>query len=63
MTTAVAAPSKGAVLHLYAAMLRTSRSFSSYNFRHYFVRKTKDTFRSIQASILVYSHYQLANRG
>ncbi|KAL9709360.1 hypothetical protein Ac2012v2_007716 [Leucoagaricus gongylophorus] len=49
MTTAVAAPSKGAVLHLYAAMLRTSRSFSSYNFRHYFVRKTKDTFRSIQA--------------
>ncbi|KXN89774.1 Protein ISD11 [Leucoagaricus sp. SymC.cos] len=47
-TTAVAAPSRGAILHLYAAMLRTSRSFSSYNFRQYFVRKTKDTFRNIQ---------------
>ena len=50
MATAAAVPSRGAVLHLYAAMLRTSRSFSSYNFRHYFVRRTKDTFRSIQAS-------------
>ncbi|KAF7440001.1 hypothetical protein PC9H_000342 [Pleurotus ostreatus] len=29
-------------------MLKTSNSFSSYNFRNYFVRKTKDTFRSIQ---------------
>ncbi|KAF5348799.1 hypothetical protein D9756_009782 [Leucocoprinus leucothites] len=48
-TTAVAAPSRGAILHLYAAALRTSRSFSSYNFRHYFVRRTKETFRNIQS--------------
>ncbi|KAF8639167.1 hypothetical protein AX17_001654 [Amanita inopinata Kibby_2008] len=30
-------------------MLRTSRSFSSYNFRNYFLSKTRDTFRAIQA--------------
>ncbi|TFK31877.1 hypothetical protein BDQ12DRAFT_693410 [Crucibulum laeve] len=42
-------PSRRAILGLYSTMLRTSRSFSSYNFRQYFVRKTKDTFRSIQA--------------
>ncbi|KAF9453548.1 hypothetical protein P691DRAFT_780469 [Macrolepiota fuliginosa MF-IS2] len=47
--TAAVTPTRGAVLHLYAAMLRTSRSFSSYNFRQYFVRQTKDTFRAIQA--------------
>ena len=29
-------------------MLKTSQSFSSYNFRHYFVRRTKSTFREIQ---------------
>jgi len=38
-----------ALLSLYTSMLRTSRSFSSYNFKQYFVRKTKDTFRAIQA--------------
>ena len=57
MATAAVVPSRGAVLHLYAAMLRTSRSFSSYNFRHYFVRRTKDTFRSIQASTA--GHFEL----
>jgi len=29
-------------------MLRTSRSFSSYNFREYFLRRTRHTFRAIQ---------------
>lgn len=29
-------------------MLRTSRSFSSYNFREYFIRRTKSNFRAIQ---------------
>jgi 3-deoxy-D-manno-octulosonic-acid transferase len=29
-------------------MLRSSQSFSSYNFREYFVRRTKDSFRSMQ---------------
>ncbi|EGO01298.1 hypothetical protein SERLA73DRAFT_179453 [Serpula lacrymans var. lacrymans S7.3] len=41
-------PSSKAILDLYATALRTSRSFSSYNFRHYFVRRTQDTFRTIQ---------------
>ncbi|KAE9400869.1 hypothetical protein BT96DRAFT_818644 [Gymnopus androsaceus JB14] len=42
-------PSRRAILSLYQSMLRTSRSFSSYNFRNYFIRQTKDTFRAIQA--------------
>ncbi|KAF9564076.1 hypothetical protein CPC08DRAFT_705616, partial [Agrocybe pediades] len=29
-------------------MLRSSQSYSSYNFREYFVRRTKDTFRAMQ---------------
>ncbi|KIJ64751.1 hypothetical protein HYDPIDRAFT_89584 [Hydnomerulius pinastri MD-312] len=42
-------PTPRAVLSLYASTLRTARSFSSYNFRNYFLWRTKDTFRSIQA--------------
>ncbi|KIK07145.1 hypothetical protein K443DRAFT_119788 [Laccaria amethystina LaAM-08-1] len=42
-------PSRQAILSLYHNMLRTSQSFSSYNFREYFIRRTKDTFRTIQA--------------
>jgi len=42
-------PSRNAILGLYASMLRTSRSFSSYNFRHYFIQRTKDAFRAMQA--------------
>lgn len=42
------AASPKSILHLYASMLRTSRSFSSYNFREYFVRRTKSIFRDIQ---------------
>lgn len=45
------APTKEALLHLYSNTLRTSRAFSSYNFRQYFVRRTKTTFREIQVSI------------
>ena len=41
-------PTKQSLLHLYHSMLRTSQSFSSYNFRNYFVRRTKSTFRDIQ---------------
>ena len=49
-TQAMAAtpPTKQSLLHLYHSMLRTSQSFSSYNFRNYFVRRTKSTFREIQ---------------
>ncbi|KAK0194429.1 hypothetical protein F5146DRAFT_436502 [Armillaria mellea] len=44
-----AAPSKQMILRLYHSTLRSSRSFSSYNFRNYFIRRTQDTFRSLQA--------------
>ncbi|KAI0827425.1 hypothetical protein BC628DRAFT_1369549 [Trametes gibbosa] len=43
-----APPTKQSLLHMYHSMLRTSQSFSSYNFRHYFVGRTKSTFREIQ---------------
>ncbi|KAG2111536.1 uncharacterized protein F5147DRAFT_609586 [Suillus discolor] len=42
-------PARKAILDLYASTLRTAKSFSSYNFRTYFVRRTEDTFRGIQA--------------
>ncbi|EPQ51830.1 hypothetical protein GLOTRDRAFT_80829 [Gloeophyllum trabeum ATCC 11539] len=41
-------PTRNAILNLYASTLRASRAFSSYNFRNYFIRRTKDTFRQIQ---------------
>ncbi|KAF5392005.1 hypothetical protein D9757_003251 [Collybiopsis confluens] len=42
-------PSRRAILSLYQSTLRTSKSFSSYNFRNYFIRRAKGTFRAIQA--------------
>ncbi|KAF8583464.1 hypothetical protein K439DRAFT_1412101 [Ramaria rubella] len=42
-------PSRTSLLHLYGSLLRTSRSFSSYNFRTYFVRRTRRVWRSFQA--------------
>ncbi|KAJ3879292.1 hypothetical protein F5051DRAFT_206034 [Lentinula edodes] len=42
-------PSRRSILSLYHSTLRTSKSFSSYNFRNYFIRRTKDTFRAIQS--------------
>jgi hypothetical protein len=41
-------PSRKTLLHLYAATLRASRGFSSYNFRNYFLARTKDAFRGVQ---------------
>jgi len=53
----VGTPSRQAILSLYHNMLRTSQSFSSYNFREYFVRRTKDTFRTMQVrSFLPFSY-------
>ncbi|KIY49766.1 hypothetical protein FISHEDRAFT_58023 [Fistulina hepatica ATCC 64428] len=43
-----AVPSRYSILALYHSTLRVSHSFSSYNFRNYFVRRTKDAFRDIQ---------------
>ncbi|KAG6869199.1 hypothetical protein C0993_009062 [Termitomyces sp. T159_Od127] len=42
-------PTRAAILALYASSLRAARAFSSYNFREYFVRRTRDSFRAIQA--------------
>ncbi|KAG5636632.1 hypothetical protein H0H81_007341 [Sphagnurus paluster] len=47
-TTVVTAPSRRAILDLYAATLRSSRAFSSYNFREYFVGRTREVFRGMQ---------------
>ncbi|KAI9462769.1 hypothetical protein BJY52DRAFT_1255040 [Lactarius psammicola] len=41
-------PSAKSILQLYAQTLRTARSFSSYNFREYFIRRTKSTFKELQ---------------
>ena len=43
----LAAPSKEAIKSLYKNMLHSSQSFSSYNFRQYFVRRTEDTFKQL----------------
>ncbi|KAI0791529.1 hypothetical protein BC629DRAFT_1593132 [Irpex lacteus] len=45
---AAAAPTKEALLQLYSSTLRASRAFSSYNFRNYFVQRTKSQWREIQ---------------
>ncbi|KAJ3809205.1 hypothetical protein EV368DRAFT_50665 [Lentinula lateritia] len=58
-------PSRRAILSLYHSTLRTSKSFSSYNFRNYFIRRTKDTFRAIQSEsdpARIQSHYSEAVR-
>ncbi|KAF7978781.1 hypothetical protein HWV62_44830 [Athelia sp. TMB] len=52
-TTMAAAPTREALTSLYTNMLRTSQSFSSYNFRHYFVRKTKDTFKAMEVRMSI----------
>ncbi|TFY68304.1 hypothetical protein EVJ58_g1079 [Rhodofomes roseus] len=43
-----AAPTKQALTELFNATMRTSREFSSYNFRNYFIRRTKSTFQEIE---------------
>ncbi|KAJ3885687.1 hypothetical protein GG344DRAFT_58810 [Lentinula edodes] len=58
-------PSRRSILSLYHSTLRTSKSFSSYNFRNYFIRRTKDTFRAIQSEsdpTRIQSHYSEAVR-
>ncbi|EJD01774.1 uncharacterized protein FOMMEDRAFT_108725 [Fomitiporia mediterranea MF3/22] len=44
----MAPPTAQAIRQLYHSTLRASRSFSSYNFRQYFLQRTNDTFREIQ---------------
>ncbi|CAH2451283.1 Cysteine desulfurase [Komagataella phaffii CBS 7435] len=38
--------SQAQVLNLYRTFLRYSNNFENYNFRNYFIRKTKDSFRA-----------------
>ncbi|AWU77446.1 uncharacterized protein C5L36_0D01840 [Pichia kudriavzevii] len=35
-------------LALYRGLLRTARRFDYYNFRHYFLRRTRESFRANQ---------------
>lgn len=42
----VATPTREQILSLYRAHLATARSFASYNFREYFVRRARDQFRA-----------------
>ncbi|KAI6105418.1 hypothetical protein F5141DRAFT_1123590 [Pisolithus sp. B1] len=42
-------PTRKALLGLYGVTLRTARSFKSYNFRNYFLQRTKDNFRTLLA--------------
>lgn len=46
---AATAPTRQAILDLYSSSLRTARSFSSYNFREYFLQRTQERFRELQA--------------
>ena len=46
----MAAPTKQALTELFNTTMRTSREFSSYNFRNYFVRRTKSVFQEIEVS-------------
>ncbi|PVF98718.1 hypothetical protein CPB86DRAFT_774727 [Serendipita vermifera] len=39
---------KEAIQALYSNTLRTAQSFSSYNFRNYFVQRTYDKFRTVE---------------
>ncbi|KAI5897136.1 uncharacterized protein SCHCODRAFT_02570664 [Schizophyllum commune H4-8] len=48
MSPATAAPSKHAILSLYHSTLRVSNSFSSYNFRNYFLKRARENFRAMQ---------------
>ncbi|KIJ25293.1 hypothetical protein M422DRAFT_178505 [Sphaerobolus stellatus SS14] len=43
-------PSKTSLLHLYGGLLRASRSFSSYNFRTYFISRTKRVWKEFQSN-------------
>ncbi|KAF9011829.1 hypothetical protein BDQ17DRAFT_1396891 [Cyathus striatus] len=47
--SSTAVPSRRTILNLYAATLRASRGFSSYNFREYFLRRTKETFHGLKS--------------
>jgi len=59
--SAVVPPTKHAILSLYHNMLRSSQSFASYNFREYFTKKTKDTFREMQVRVYRFPCLRIAS--
>lgn len=44
--SAVNAPTRRQVLSLYKQFIKSSSQFSDYNFREYFLRRSRDTFKS-----------------
>lgn len=40
-----ATPTRQQVLSLYKQFMRNSTRFNNYNFKHYFVRRSRDAFR------------------
>ncbi|CCH60919.1 hypothetical protein TBLA_0D04220 [Henningerozyma blattae CBS 6284] len=40
------APSRLQVLSLYKQLIKNANHFSDYNFRNYFLRRTRDTFKA-----------------
>ena len=57
LTLSMPTPSRMSLLHLYGSLLRTSRSFSSYNFRTYFIRRTRRIWREFQVTICFSATY------
>jgi hypothetical protein len=54
-------PSAKSILQLYSQTLRTARSFSSYNFREYFILRAKSTFKDIQVCLFSFYVARLLN--
>ncbi|AMD20651.1 HDL093Wp [Eremothecium sinecaudum] len=47
MTITAAAPTRNSILSLYREFLRNSKQLNNYNFREYFLRRSKHTFREL----------------
>jgi len=43
--SAITPPAKEQVLQLYRQFMRASSRFNNYNFRHYFLRRSRDAFK------------------
>lgn len=43
--SSITPPAKEQVLQLYRQFIRASSKFNNYNFRHYFIRRSRDAFK------------------
>ncbi|EDO16138.1 hypothetical protein Kpol_1070p21 [Vanderwaltozyma polyspora DSM 70294] len=41
-----AAPSRGQVLNLYKQFIKNANQFNNYNFKEYFLRRSRESFRA-----------------